>query len=133
MTTLGVAASAAHAAGERFAPCGAAALYPREPFLEAGGFDERYSCSNEDVDIAFRLRLLGERCQYVPDAVIRHAGSGITGRSNAFAVFYGVRNGVWTYVKNLPGGLLLLTFQVWPAGSLILPARGAVRGVFVPT
>lgn len=123
----------APAAGECFAPCGAAALYPRELFLEAGGFDERYFCYHEDVDIAFRLRLRGERCQYVPDAVVRHAGSGITGRSSAFAVFYGVRNGVWTYVKNMPGGLLLLTSPVWLAGSLMLLARGAIRGVFVPT
>ena len=119
--------------GECFAPCGAAALYPRDLFLEAGGFDERYFCYHEDVDIAFRLRLRGERCQFVPDAVVRHAGSGITGRSSVFAVFHGVRNGVWTYVKNMPGGLALLTSPVWLVGSLLLLARGAVRGVFAPT
>lgn len=130
---FGHALADAPGAGECFAPCGAAALYPRALFLEAGGFDERYFCYHEDVDIAFRLRHRGERCQFVPDAVVRHAGSGITGRSSAFAVFHGVRNGVWTYVKNMPGGLLLLTSPVWLAGSLMLLARGAVRGVFVPT
>ena len=83
--------------------------------------------------MAFRLRLRGERCQFVPDAVVRHAGSGITGRSSAFAVFHGVRNGVWTYVKNMPGGLLLATSPVWLIGSLMLLARGAVRGVLAPT
>ncbi len=119
--------------GECFAQCGAAALYPRDLFLEAGGFDERYFCYHEDVDIAFRLRLRGERCQFVPDAVVRHAGSGITGRSSVFAVFHGVRNGVWTYVKNMPGGLAFLTSPVWLVGSLLLLARGAVRGVFAPT
>jgi len=124
---------AAPPAGECFAPCGAAALYPRDLFLDAGGFDERYFCYHEDVDIAFRLRLMGERCQFVPEAVVRHAGSGVTGRASAFSVFHGVRNGVWTYVKNMPGGLLLLTSPVWAAGSLMLLARGAVRGVFLPT
>jgi N-acetylglucosaminyl-diphospho-decaprenol L-rhamnosyltransferase len=119
--------------GECFAPCGAAAFYPRDLFLESGGFDERYFCYHEDVDIAFRLRLMGERCQYAPAAVIRHAGSAITGRTSAFAVFHGVRNGVWTYVKNMPGGLLLLTSPVWLAGSLMLLARGALKGVFMPT
>jgi GT2 family glycosyltransferase len=119
--------------GECFAPCGAAALYPRDVFLESGGFDERYFCYHEDVDIAFRLRMQGERCQYVSDAIVRHAGSGITGRSSRFAVFHGVRNGVWTYVKNMPGGLLLLTSPVWLVGALLLLARGALRGVFVPT
>lgn len=120
-------------AGECFAPCGAAALYPRDVFLEAGGFDERYFCYHEDVDIAFRLRLRGELCQYVPDAVVRHAGSAITGRASRFAVFHGVRNGVWTYVKNMPGRLLLLTSPVWFIASLMLLARGALRGVFIPT
>ncbi len=125
--------SSAPPAGECFAPCGAAAFYPRETFLESGGFDERYFCYHEDVDIAFRLRLQGELCQYVPDACVRHAGSAISGRSSAFSVFHGVRNGVWTYVKNMPGGLLLLTSPVWLIGSLMLLVRGAVRGVFVPT
>lgn len=120
-------------AGECFAPCGAAALYPRDVFLESGGFDERYFCYHEDVDMAFRLRLQGERCQFVPDARVRHAGSAISGRASAFSVFYGVRNGVWTYVKNMPGGLLLLTSPVWFIGSLMLLLRGALRGVFVPT
>ena len=125
--------SSAPPAGECFAPCGAAAFYPRDVFVESGGFDERYFCYHEDVDIAFRLRLQGELCQYVPDARVRHAGSAISGRSSAFSVFHGVRNGVWTYVKNMPGGLLLLTSPVWLVGSLMLLARGAARGVFVPT
>ncbi len=125
----------AHAptAGECFAPCGAAALYPRDLFLESGGFEERYFCYHEDVDLAFRLRLIGERCQFVPGAVVRHAGSAIAGRSSDFAVFHGMRNGIWTYVRNMPGWLLLLTLPVWLMGSLALILRGAVRGVFKPT
>ena len=120
-------------AGECFAPCGAAAFYPRDLFLEAGGFDERYFCYHEDVDIAFRLRLMGERCQFVPAARIRHAGSGITGRTSRFAVFHGVRNGVWTWVKNMPGGWLVLTSPVWLVGALALIIRGLFRGAFLPT
>lgn len=125
--------AAAPQAGECFGPCGAAALYPRELFLDSGGFDERYFCYHEDVDIAFRLRLMGERCQYVPTALVHHAGSGLTSRVSGFAVFHGMRNGVWTYVKNMPGGLLVLTFPVWLAGALLLILRGAFRGAFVHT
>lgn len=123
----------APAAGECFAPCGAATFLPRDVFLDSGGFDERYFCYHEDVDLGFRLRLRGERCQFVPEAVVRHAGSAISGRTSRFAVFHGVRNGVWTYVKNMPGWLLLLTSPVWFIGSLALLLRGAVRGAFVPT
>lgn len=119
--------------GECFAPCGAAALYPRDLFLDAGGFEERYFCYHEDVDLGFRLRLMGERCQFVPAAVVHHAGSAIAGRSSEFAVFHGMRNGVWTYVRNMPGWLLLLTLPVWLLGLLALMLRGVVRGIFKPT
>lgn len=130
---FGHAVGKAPQAGTCFAPCGAAALYPREAFLEAGGFDERYFCYHEDVDIGFRLRLLGERCQFAPDARVRHAGSGVTGRSSRFSVFHGVRNGVWTYFKNMPGWLLVLTFPVWIVGALALLIRGLFKGQFEPT
>ncbi|MDP3494786.1 MAG: glycosyltransferase family 2 protein [Hyphomonadaceae bacterium] len=130
---FGHAALSAPQAGECFGPCGAAALYPRTAFLEAGGFDERYFCYHEDVDIAFRLRLLGEKCQFAPSARIAHAGSAVTGRTSRFSVFHGVRNGVWTYFKNMPGRWLVLTFPVWFAGAILLLIRGAFRGVFLPT
>ncbi len=130
---FGQAASSAPPAGECFGPCGAAALYPRALFLDAGGFDERYFCYHEDVDIAFRLRLLGERCQFVPNARIRHAGSAVTGRTSRFSVFHGVRNGVWTYFKNMPGGWLILTLPVWLVGAILLLIRGLFRGAFLAT
>lgn len=130
---FGHPASAAPGEGTCFAPCGAAALYPREAFLGAGGFDEGYFCFHEDVDIAFRLRLLGEQCQFAPRARVRHAGSGTTGRGSRFAVFHGVRNGVWTWVKNMPGDLLLLGAPVWALGTLALLGRGVVLGQFMAT
>jgi GT2 family glycosyltransferase len=130
---FGHAASSAPQAGECFGPCGAAALYPRDAFLAAGGFDERYFCYHEDVDIAFRLRLFGEKCQFAPAARIAHAGSAVTGRSSRFSVFHGVRNGVWTYFKNMPGGWLIITFPVWLFGAILLLVRGAFRGVFRAT
>jgi GT2 family glycosyltransferase len=119
--------------GECFAPCGAAALYPKDIFLSAGGFDERYFCYHEDVDLGFRLRLLGERCQFDPRCRVRHAGSGITGRASDFAVFHGARNGFWTYIKNMPGRLLIVTFPVWVLGTFAILLRGLVTGRFRAT
>ncbi len=87
---------------EIFTPCAAAALYRREAFLEAEGFDERFFCYMEDVDLGFRLRLLGYRCVSIPAAMVHHVGSGITGVRSAFAMYHGHRNLVWTYLKNMP-------------------------------
>jgi GT2 family glycosyltransferase len=102
--------------GEVFSPCAAAALYRRDLFHEAGGFDERFFCYVEDVDLAFRLRLKGERALQVADAVIRHAGSATTGRNSDFTLFHGWRNRSWVFVKNMPAPLF------WPLLPLHLLA-----------
>jgi len=87
---------------EVFAPCAAAALYHRETFDRLGGFDERFFCYHEDIDIAFRMRLAGGICIQKADAIIDHVSSGISGKASAFAVYHGTRNRIWTFVKCMP-------------------------------
>jgi GT2 family glycosyltransferase len=91
---------------EVFGPCAAAALYLRESFLQVGGFDEDFFCYLEDVDLAFRLRLIGQRCLYIPEAVVEHVGSESHGRQSDFNLYYGYRNMVWTFFKNMPSPLI---------------------------
>ena len=91
-----------------FSACGAAALYPRQEFLNSGGFDEDYFSYHEDVDLGFRLRLRGLTCMLVPQAIVHHVGSGSTGKRSDFSVYYGHRNLVWTYFKDMPSVLFWL-------------------------
>jgi GT2 family glycosyltransferase len=91
---------------EIFVPCACAAVYRREAFTAAGGFDEAFFCYVEDVDLAFRMQLRGGRFMYVPDAVVHHVGSASTGRASDFARYHGHRNMVWCFLKNMPGPLL---------------------------
>jgi GT2 family glycosyltransferase len=93
---------------EVFSACGAAALLRKEVFLQAGGFDEQYFAYNEDVDLGFRLQLAGHRCLFVPAARVLHIGSASTGRRSDTAIYYGHRNLVWTFFKDMPTWLLLL-------------------------
>lgn len=90
---------------EVFSACAAAALYSREDFLKIGGFDEDYFSYFEDVDLSFRLRLVGGRCLYVPQAVVYHIGSASTGTDSDFAIYHGYRNLVWTFFKDMPASL----------------------------
>ena len=87
---------------EIFSPCAAAAVYRRDVMVEAGGFDESFFCFFEDIDLGFRLRLMGNCCRYVSGAVVRHEGSAVTGRRSDFSLYHGHRNLVWTFVKNMP-------------------------------
>jgi GT2 family glycosyltransferase len=120
-------------------------MYSRSVFVALGGFDEDYFCYVEDVDLGFRMRLAGCRCLYVPSSVVRHVGSGTTGgQRSEFSTYYGHRNLVWTFVKNMPGVLfwpllplhLLMNFVsiVWftltGQGAVILRAkRDALLGL----
>ena len=89
-----------------FAACAAAALYRRDAWERAGGFDERFFCYAEDIDLGFRLQLLGRHCRYVPDAVVAHVGSATSGEDSDFSVYHGYRNLEWTFIKNMPSRLL---------------------------
>ena len=103
---------------ECFSPCGASAVYYRQTFLEHGGFDERFFCYCEDVDLGFRMQLAGQRCIFLPNAVVYHAGSAVSGRESYFTTFHGNRNRTWTFVKNMPLPLLVL----------LMPAHLAIIG-----
>ena len=119
---------------EVFAPCAAAALYRRHAFDDVGGFDERFFCYFEDVDLGFRLRLRGHRSLYVPSAVVRHVSSALAGYRSDFSVYHGERNAVWTFVKNMPAALL---WRYLPQHVLLnvaalgfYPLRGQGRAVW---
>jgi GT2 family glycosyltransferase len=87
---------------EVFGPTGAAALYRREWLIRLGGFDERYFCYFEDVDLNLRLQVAGGRCLYVPAAHVRHVGGTSSGGLSEFTIYHSQRNLVWTYVKSMP-------------------------------
>lgn len=113
---------------EVFSACAAAALYLREDFLQAGGFDEDYFSYFEDVDLGFRLRLAGKKCLYVPDAVVHHVGSASTGKRSDFSVYYGYRNMIWTFFKDMPLPLIWFFLPVHIATLIFFVGYLSMRG-----
>lgn len=73
-------AAAAHDADqeprETLFASGGAMLIERAKFLAAGGFDEDYFAYFEDVDLGWRLWVLGERCAHAPAARAFHREHG---------------------------------------------------------
>jgi GT2 family glycosyltransferase len=125
--------TAAHlAAHEIFSPCAAAAMYKLDALNECGGFDEDFFCYAEDVDLGFRLRLRGYIAWYVPEAVVHHMGSAATGGQHSdFATYYGHRNVIWVFVKNMPGLLFWLLLPLHIALNLASLILLAMRGQFI--
>jgi GT2 family glycosyltransferase len=93
---------------EVFGPSGGAALYRRAMFDEIGLFDEDFFLYMEDVDLAFRGRLAGWKCIYVPTARVFHVHCGTTGYRSSLSIYYGNRNLIWYIIKNFPFRTLLL-------------------------
>lgn len=129
---IGRPATAIEGDGECFAPCAAAAFYRLDRFLDLGGFDERFFCYAEDVDLGWRLRLAGGRAIQLRSAIVRHDGSAITGRHSPFSVYYGHRNRIWLYYKNTPLLLYLATAPLRLLADIALGAQAALRGRGAP-
>lgn len=111
---------------EIFGVCGAACLLRRELFAELGGYDESFFSFYEDVDLNVRGRIAGWRFEYVPEAVVWHAGNASwqvgferPGAENARLV---ARNRIATQAKFVPLTALPRILAV-EAGALYLAAR----------
>ncbi|MDO8842202.1 glycosyltransferase family 2 protein [Methanocalculus sp.] len=128
---------------EVFGPCAGAALYRRQMLEEVGLFDEDFFLYMEDVDLAFRARLLGWKCVYTPYAHVYHIHGGTAGVGSDLAVYYGNRNVLWYVLKDFPVRILITSlpwiigrnlavipyYMMKGRGWAILKAKiGALRG-----
>jgi N-acetylglucosaminyl-diphospho-decaprenol L-rhamnosyltransferase len=116
-----------------FSACAAAALYRSEAWTAAGGFDESYFASCEDVDLGFRLRLLGWDVQQAEEAIVHHIGGASSGKKSGFAIYYGTRNRLWTFVKCMPLPLIILLSPAHLAVNLAFLLVSPFRGTGVAT
>lgn len=116
--------------GEVFAVCGAAAFVRRSVFDALGGFDERFFCYNEDVDLGYRAKLAGYHAMQLRDAAVDHLGYASSGRRSEFATYYGVRNRLWVFLKNTPGWLFWLLIPVHCGITALLWLSAARFGQF---
>lgn len=114
---------------EVFSPCGAAAFYRRDRFLELGGYCERFFCYLEDVDLGFRMRRTSGRCKLLKEAIVLHEGGVSSGGKNSdFAVEQGMRNLINLAVRCMPLPWIFITFCTFPAATMLVTALHVLRG-----
>ncbi len=90
-----------------FSTCAAAMLVRRAAFERVGGFDSTFYTYLEDVDLCWRLRLLGYEIVYEPFAKIAHYFSGTSGRKgiDAGKLYLSHRNLLRAILKNCQASL----------------------------
>lgn len=74
--------------------CGGAALFRRDVFNAAGGWDEPTFAYYEDVEIGWRLWMLGHEVWLAPKAVVHHKHHGTSGTGHAARARAFERNGL---------------------------------------
>jgi len=118
---------------EVFGASGGAMMVRRLVWEKVGPFREDFVSYLEDVDWAFRARLLGEKCLYVPDMVVYHReastgdSQGKRGVKSPQRVRLIARNKIWVLWLNTPW-LLLLSHLPWIlAGWLLSLAHHTFR------
>jgi GT2 family glycosyltransferase/glycosyltransferase involved in cell wall biosynthesis len=83
-------------------PTGSAMVLRAALFQQLGGFDERFFMFYEDVDLGWRMNLLGHRVRYVPTSVVFHRHHATMNKFGSYREWYLLeRNALMCLYKNL--------------------------------
>ena len=81
---------------------GACMMVRTADFKSAGGFDARFFAHSEEIDLCWRLRLMGRKIYCVPDSFVYHIGGGTLPKNNPMKTYLNFRNNLTMLYKNLP-------------------------------
>ncbi len=81
---------------------GACLLIRGKDYWSVGGLDGRFFAHNEEIDLCWRLRLLGRKIYCVPESEVYHVGGGTLPKGNPMKTFLNFRNNLTMLYKNLP-------------------------------
>ncbi|MBI4321366.1 MAG: glycosyltransferase [Chloroflexi bacterium] len=108
--------------------CGASMLIDRQVFLDSGGFDEDYFAFFEDVDLGWRLWLLGHWVVFSPKSIVYHRHHGTAGELSPHRLrTLWERNSIFTIYKNYEQQNLDKVLPI----ALLLSANRGLRDVQV--
>lgn len=81
---------------------GACLMIRSEDYWRVNGLDGRFFAHNEEIDMCWRLRLLGRKIYCIPESYVYHVGGGTLPKGNPMKTFLNFRNNLTMLYKNLP-------------------------------
>ena len=81
---------------------GACLMIRSKDYWQAGGLDGRFFAHQEEIDLCWRLRLMGRKIACLPDSVVYHLGGGTLPKGNPRKTFLNFRNNLTMLYKCLP-------------------------------
>jgi GT2 family glycosyltransferase len=80
---------------------GAALMVRAELFHKAGGLDGEFFAHMEEIDLCWRLQLMGYRIANVPESMVYHVGGGALPNNSPRKLYLNYRNNLLMMAKNL--------------------------------
>ena len=80
---------------------GACMMIRSKDYWTAGGLDGRFFAHNEEIDLCWRLRLMGRKIYCIPESEVYHVGGGTLPKSNPMKTYLNFRNNLTMLYKNL--------------------------------
>ena len=81
---------------------GACLFIRSEDYWRVGGLDARFFAHNEEIDLCWRLRIMGRQVVCLPDSQVYHLGGGTLPKGNPYKTFLNFRNNLTMLYKCLP-------------------------------
>ena len=81
---------------------GACMMIRSADYNAAGGLDGRFFAHCEEIDLCWRLRLMGRRICCLPESKVYHVGGGTLPKNSPYKTFLNFRNNLTMLYKNLP-------------------------------
>ena len=80
---------------------GACMMIRSKDYWTAGGLDGRFFAHNEEIDLCWRLRLMGRKIYCIPESEVYHVGGGTLPKNNPMKTYLNFRNNLTMLYKNL--------------------------------
>lgn len=100
---------------EIFWASGAALFVKSACWKQVGGLDPDFFAHMEEIDVCWRLKNLGYKIIYCPEAEVFHVGGGTLNSTNPFKTYLNFRNNLYLLQKNLPANEMytMLFARIW--------------------
>lgn len=81
---------------------GACMMIRSKDYWAVNGLDGRFFAHNEEIDMCWRLRMMGRKLYCLPQSEVFHVGGGTLPKGNPMKTYLNFRNNLTMLYKNLP-------------------------------
>ena len=107
---------------------GACMVVRAADYRAAGGLDGRFFAHNEEIDLCWRLRIMGKRIMCLPASRVYHLGGGTLPQGNPRKTYLNFRNNLTMLYKNLPDDRLAPVMRIRRLLDYVAVAQALAKG-----